>query len=622
MHRGSMGAANADRPGDGSKQSVPGQTAKSEADQPKIDVDRSRPRYKLSDLARLAPFITEHRALLVGWLLTLLASTGAMLSIPAVIRRVVDTGFEETSQINPAFTALLGAALFLAAATGLRFYCIVLLGERAIAGLRRHFYAHLIHLDQPFFDRRTSGELISRLTADTELVRSVLSASLPVAARNAVMLLGSVGLLLATSPRLTIITLGCIPLCVAPLLIGGKLLGQASKASQDRIAESNAVAVETLAEIRTVRAYARESWETRRFSSALASAVEAARSRVALQGGLTGVGMAAVFGALIAVLWIGAHDVGAGRITAGELSQFMLYAFFAGTAVAALGEVWADLQRAAGGMSRLSEILDERASVREPAVPTIPSLDARGGLDISIESVSFAYPSRPDAPVLKDLSVRVSAGETVAIVGPSGAGKSTLLSLLLRFYDPDDGRVLIGGVDIRSMASSGLRDWTALVSQHPGVFADTIRGNIRYGRLDASDDEVRRAADLAHVSDFALAFPRGLDEVVGERGAKLSGGQQQRVAIARAFLRDAPILLLDEATSALDAQSERAVQNAFDSLRKGRTTIVIAHRLATVANADRIVVLEGGCVVAQGTHRELIDRGGLYADLAKMQLLN
>ncbi|RPD85799.1 ATP-binding cassette domain-containing protein [Luteimonas sp. 100069] len=617
-----MGAANADLPGDGGKQNVPGQNAESEEVRPKIDVDRSRPRYKVLDLARLAPFITEHRALLVGWLLTLFASTGAMLSIPAAIRRVVDTGFEEASQINPAFTALLGVALFLAAATGLRFYCIVLLGERAIAGLRRHFYAHLIHLDQAFFDRRTSGELISRLTADTELVRSVLSASLPVAARNAVMLFGSVGLLLATSPRLTIITLVCIPLCVAPLLIGGKLLGQASTASQDRIAESNAVAVETLAEIRTVRAYARETWEVRRFSSALGSAVEAARSRVALQGGLTGVGMAAVFGTLITVLWIGAHDVGAGRITAGELSQFMLYAFFAGTAVAALGEVWADLQRAAGGMSRLSEILDERECVREPTVPTTPSLDVREGLDISIENVSFAYPTRPDASVLKDLSVRVSAGETVAIVGPSGAGKSTLLSLLLRFYDPDDGRVMIDGVDIRSVASSNLRGRTALVSQHPGIFADTIRENIRYGRLDASDDEVRRAADLAHVSEFALAFPRGLDEVIGERGAKLSGGQQQRVAIARALLRDAPILLLDEATSALDSQSERVVQEAFETLRKGRTTVIIAHRLATVIKADRIVVLDSGRVVAQGTHCELIERGGLYADLAKMQLLN
>lgn len=572
-----------------------------------------------SNLRQLWPFIARHKAMLAGWLLSLLASSGAMLGIPFAVRRVVDEGFAGLDRVDPAFFALLAVVVLLAVTTAARHYFIVLLGERAIAGLRRHFYAHLLRMDQAFFDVRSSGELVSRLSADIELLRGCVGSSLPVLARNSVMLTGSVALLVATNPRLAALALVGIPFCIVPLAIGGRLLGRISRTSQDRVADANSMAIEILGQMPTVRANAREDWEATRFAQALDRVLQAAARRIGLQAGLTGLGIAVVFGAMVMVVWVGAHDVLHGRMSAGELGQFMLYAFFGGAAVGALADVSADLQRAAGGMGRISEILLETPRVREPAIGLVPTGPVRGVVEF--DDVWFSYPSRPGMPALRGVSLRVEPGQTVALVGPSGAGKTTLLHLLLRFYDADSGAIRIDGVDVRDMTLAGLRSRIAIVPQQPGIFAASVRANIGYGRPAASDGELRRAAEAANALAFVEALPDGFDETLGERGARLSGGQQQRIAIARALLKDAPVLLLDEATSALDSRSEQAVQDAIEGLKKGRTTLVVAHRLATVVSADRILVVDDGRVVAQGTHAELVHGGGVYLDLVSRQLL-
>ncbi|MFZ5662913.1 MAG: ABC transporter transmembrane domain-containing protein [Pseudomonadota bacterium] len=575
----------------------------------------------IGSLRALLPFVKPHRGLLAAWLLALAASSTATLSLPVAFRQMIDHGFAGGgAAIDRVFLLLFGVAVALALATAARFYFVSLLGERVVADLRRKLYAHLLELDAGFYDRTRSGELVSRLTADAELLRSVVGSSMSVALRSTVTVVGSLVMLFVTSPRLASYALIGIPLAVLPIVAGGRRLSKISRASQDRIADANAIASETLGAVRTVQAHAREPYERGRFESAIRVAIATARKRITVQALVTAVAIVLIFGAITLVLWSGAHDVVAGRMSGGTLAQFVLYALIGGGSVGALAEVWNELQRAAGGMSRIGELLAETPQVRAPAQPQRLPKPLRGG--IAFERVTFHYPQRPDLPALEDFSLRVRPGETVALVGPSGAGKSTVFSLLLRFHDPQAGSIAIDGHDLRTLDLTALREAIALVPQQPTIFAASARENIRYGRLDADEAAIHHAVRAAHAADFIDALPQGLDTALGERGARLSGGQQQRIAIARALLKDAPILLLDEATSALDAHSERAVQQALETLMEGRTTLVIAHRLATVLKADRIVVMDRGRIVAEGTHEALMAQGGLYAELARLQFLD
>lgn len=574
----------------------------------------------IGTLRALWPFVLRQRGLFACWLLALAAASAATLSLPVAFRRMIDDGFSGTGDIDRTFLFLFGVAVALALASAARFYFVSLLGERVVADLRQRLYAHLIALDAGFHDRNRSGELVSRLTADAELLRSVVGSSMSVALRSGVTVVGALAMLFVTQPRLAAYALVGIPLAVLPIVLGGRRIQKVSRASQDRVADANALATETLGAVRTVQAHAREPYERGRFGSAVRVAVDTARRRIHAQAVVTAVAITLVFGSIILVLWSGAHDVVAGRMTAGTLAQFVLYALIGGGSVGALAEVWNDLQRAAGGMGRINDLLHETPGIVAPATPASLPQPVHGALEM--DDVTFRYPMRPDVAALQGFSLRVRPGETVALVGPSGAGKSTVFSLLLRFHDPQQGRIAIDGVDIRSLDPAVLRDAIALVPQSPTIFATSARDNIRYGRLDAIEAAVEAAARSAEAHAFLSALPRGYDEELGERGARLSGGQQQRVAIARALLKDAPVLLLDEATSALDAQSERAVQVALEHLMEGRTTLVIAHRLATVLKADRIVVMDQGRIVAEGTHEVLLAQGGLYAELAKLQFLD
>ena len=581
---------------------------------------RPTPKAPVGSLRALWPFVRAHRGLFFAWLVALAASSTATLSLPIAFRQMIDQGFSSSANIDRAFVFLFLVALALALATAARFYFVSLLGEKVVADLRERLYTHLLALDAAFFDRSRTGELVSRLTADAELLRSVVGSSMSVALRSLVTVVGAIAMLFVTSPHLASYALFGIPLAVLPIVLGARRLQKMSRASQDRVADANMLATETLGAVRTVQAHAREPFERGRFAAALSLAVATARKRIGAQAMVTAVAIVLIFGAITLVLWSGAQDVVGGRMSAGALGQFVLYALIGGGSVGSLAEVWNELQRAAGGMGRISELLEQAPQVVAPTQPVALPQPVRG--ELRFEDVTFHYPMRPDLPALEHFNLTVRPGETVALVGPSGAGKSTVFTLLLRFHDPEAGRIALDGVDIRLLDPARLRDAIALVPQSPTIFAASATDNIRYGRLDATDAEIRRAAENAEADAFLDALPEGFASELGERGARLSGGQQQRVAIARAVLKDAPVLLLDEATSALDAQSERAVQHALEKLMAGRTTLVIAHRLATILQADRIVVMDRGRIVAEGSHEALMAQGGLYAELARLQFID
>jgi ATP-binding cassette subfamily B protein len=583
--------------------------------------DKPRSVRRIGVLRQLWPFLKPHRALAIGWLVFLGLSSGASLVLPLVSRHIVDRGFGHSSYavINHTFLALLGVALVMAFATAARFYCITLLSERALAALRDKLYAHVIRLDVGFFEKSRVGELTSRLSADTEVVQALIGSGISVALRSAVMLIGAAIAMVWTAPSLAGLTALVIPAVMLPILVFGRRVQKLSRASQDRLADAAAIANETLNASTAVKAYAREGIESRRYAAAIYRALDTARQRIGMRSLLTAAIIVLMFGAITLVLWVGARRVLEGTLDPGVLVQFVFYAMFAGGAVAGLSEVWGDVLRAAGAMERIGELFGERADIVGPTQPATLPVPVRAAL--RFEHVTFHYPTRPDAAALHDFTLDIRPGETVALVGPSGAGKSTVFSLLLRFYDPQSGRIVIDGVDLRELGLDDLRGHVALVPQETIIFSGTAADNIRFGRHDASDTAVHEAAHAAAAHEFISALSDGYDSEMGERGVRLSGGQRQRIAIARAILRDAPLLLLDEATSALDAQSEAAIQQALERLEKGRTTLVIAHRLATVQRADRIVVMDGGRIVAQGTHESLLAEGGLYAELARLQFV-
>ncbi|MGA8899392.1 ABC transporter ATP-binding protein/permease [Bradyrhizobium sp.] len=574
---------------------------------------------RLRPLLALAPYVNRYRGRVTLAFISLTVAAITTLIVPVAVRRMIDFGFtpEGIARINSYFSVMIAVVGVLALASASRFYLVMTIGERIVADLRRDVFAHLMSLSPAFFDSSRSGELISRLTADTTQIKSAVGASVSIALRNVMLFIGATAMMVVTSPRLSGFVLLAIPLVVLPLMAFGRWVRRLSRNAQDTLADASAYASELVGAIRTVQAYTGERLANTRFGGGVEQAYQAARNSTRARAVLTAIVIFIVFTSVVIILWIGSNDVEAGLISPGRLGQFVLYTAFAATGLGQLSEVWGEVSAASGAAERLFEILRVKSEITAPASPRPLPEPARG--DVSFENVSFAYPMRPGISAVDGVSFSVRAGEKVAIVGPSGAGKSTLFHLLLRFYDPASGEVVVDGVPIRSADPGEVRKRIALVPQDPVVFAASARDNVRFGRPEAGDAEVERAADLAHASEFIRRLPGGFDAPLGERGVMLSGGQRQRIAIARAILRDAPLLLLDEATSALDAESETLVQTALEELMSHRTTLVIAHRLATVLSCDRILVLDQGRIVEQGTHASLVAANGLYARLARLQ---
>ena len=581
------------------------------------DGNGSRP--ALGPLRMLAPYVARYRMHVVLAIVALVTAAGATLAVPQAVRRMIDFGFDSdnTALVNQYFAMLIVVVLVLAMASAARYYLVTWLGERVVADVRADVFQRIIGLGADFFDTAQSGELVSRLTADTTQIKAAVGSSASIALRNLVLGIGATVLMVVTSPRLSSLVLLVIPVIVLPLVGFGRAVRKRQRGAQDTLAEATAFASENIGAVRTLQAFTNEALAGNRFRAAVEDAFDAARATMTMRAGLTFVAMFLVFASVVAVLWYGAHDVLTGRMTPGTLGQFVLYAVFAAGALGQLSEVWGEIQATAGAAERLAELVHREPSICAPEKPETLPRPPRG--EVAFEDVSFAYPTRSDDRALHDVSFSIAPGETVAIVGPSGAGKSTLFHLLLRFYDPISGTVRIDGVALDKADPADFRRRIAIVPQDTVIFAGTIADNIAYGQPGATDDEIRAGAVAARVEEFVTAMPEGYRTRVGERGVTLSGGQRQRIAIARAILRDAPILLLDEATSALDAESETAVQLALDDLMQGRTTLVIAHRLATILNADRILVMDEGRIVEEGTHRSLTAKGGLYARLAKLQ---
>jgi ATP-binding cassette subfamily B protein len=587
--------------------------------EPPYQAEQERPKSRqIGALAALWPFVVPYKAVLVLALVALTLTAMLSLVLPLAARRVVDGfGIADGLLLDRYFLAALVIAAMLAAGTALRYYLVTRLGERVVADIRKAVFDRMIGMSPAFYEKIMTGEVLSRITTDTTLILSVIGSSVSVALRNILMLVGGLVLLFYTSPKLSGLVLLVVPAVIVPIVVLGRRLRTLSRENQDWIASSSGSASEALLSAQTVQAFTHERPSRAAFSDVTEKSFVSARKRIGVRAVMTAIVIFLVFSGVVGVLWIGAHDVRAGTMTPGELVQFVIYAIMVAGGVGALTEVWGELQRAAGATERLVELLNAEDTVNDPARPIAPP-DLRSG-EIVFDDVVFEYPSRPGIAAIDHISLTIRPGETVALVGPSGAGKTTIIQLLLRFFDPQSGAIRLGGVDLRAMDRAEFRKLMAIVPQDPVIFAATARENIRFGRPEATDAEVEAAARAAAAHEFLTALPEGYDSYVGERGVMLSGGQKQRIAIARAILRDAPILLLDEATSALDAESERAVQLAVEHLAKDRTTLIVAHRLATVKKADRILVLEKGRIVAQGTHDQLVAEGGLYARLARLQ---
>ena len=576
-------------------------------------------RAPLSALRPLLPIALRHKRRIAMALLALLIASIATLIVPEAVRRMVDHGFREDDSklISQYFGALVAVVGVLAVASAFRYYLVITIGERVVADLRIAVFSHLTALDARFYDTAKAGEIVSRLTADTTLIKAAFGASASIALRNIVLFIGAVVMMIISSPKLSSLVLIAIPLIVLPLVLAARGVRQRSRIAQDTLADAAGFAAEQIGASRTMQAFGAEPRARARFGAAAERSYEAARLSTEWRAYLSGVGIFLVFASVVGVLWVGAQAVIAGTMSPGLLSQFVLYAVFAASSLGQLSEVYGEISQAAGAASRMSELLAERSAVIDPPAPVALPSPTRG--EISFKGISFAYPTRNDAPIITSIDLVVKPGERVAIVGPSGAGKSTLFQLLLRFYDPLSGSVSIDGVDIKTVALADLRKRLALVSQEPAIFATSIAENISYAKPDAPMAEIVEAAKQAAADGYIQRLDAGYETMIGERGITLSGGERQRLAIARAILKDAPILLLDEATSALDAENEHVVQEALERLMQGRTSLVIAHRLATVLNADRIIVMDHGRIVEEGTHQSLVRQNGLYARLAALQ---
>ena len=583
------------------------------------DLSAPAPKTSLKALLPLLPYAVRYKGRVLLGLLALCAASGATLAVPLAMRGMIDIGFspEKAGAINATFLGLVGVVAVLALASSARYYLVMTIGERVVADLRTDVFGHLASLDASFFDTARTGELVSRLTADTIQMKSAFGSSASVALRNLFMFVGATVMMVLTSPKLSGLVLVAIPFIVLPLVASGRSVRERSRRAQDRLADATAFAAENLGAVRIMQAYGAQKTTVSRFRAAVEEAYDAARLATGARALLTAAVIFMAFASVIGVLWLGAQDVLAGRISGGFLLQFVLYAVFGAGALGELSQVWSEISAAAGAAGRIADLLAIQPKIAAPSPAQTLPMPPRG--EVRFEAVSFAYPTREQDKAVGDLTFTVHPGETLAIVGPSGAGKSTVLQLLMRFYDPGAGRVLLDGVDIRTVEPAALRERLALVPQEAVIFGSSIADNIRYGSPDAPDAAVVLAARRAAADEFIRQLPEGYATKIGERGVTLSGGQRQRLAIARAILKNAPVLLLDEATSALDAENETLVQGALETIMRERTTIVIAHRLATVLSADRILVMEAGRVVEEGTHETLVRRDGLYARLARLQ---